>query len=293
MTENDSIEMLGRDALARLTDLATRANDLPYRLETVIEEKCFGIGADGAPHAFGATAGGDLVGVAVVAGRYLRLLAVDRSHRRRGVGARLLDEALRLVQTHGEARLVVGAEPGNYFAPGLLNGSADQRTFFGHHGFVDSATATNLVAELAHDWSAYRAPLRGIETRRATREEAETLLDFVGREFGRLWRFEVSHAFETAEPIPLFVAWRGAEPVGFSAHDVNNRGLGFYGPAGVLSSLRGGGVGRDLLLCSLADLRERGYDRTIIPWVSSVDFYRKVAFAELDSEFQIVEKRFV
>lgn len=280
---------LGPESLAELTDLLAEANDAPYPLQTLVEEKCFGIGIDGAPHVTGFRDAEGLRGVVVQSGRYVRLLAVAPDARRSGIGTALLRHAEANVTSN---RVIVGGEPGNYFVPGISHDDHGTKSFFEKAGYRATSDAIHLVAELRRPWLNDRRALpEGLDVRRATSREQEQILDFIGREFGRLWRFEVSHAFEDRSAIPLYIAWRSDEPVGFSAHDVNNRGGGYYGPAGVLSTLRGGGVGRDLLLCSLADLRDRGYDRTIIPWVSSIEFYEKVAGATLDAKFWTMEKR--
>ena len=63
------------------------------------------------------------------------------------------------------------------------------------------------------------------------------------------------------------------------------RGLGFFGPTGVAKHLRGRGYGRELLLASLADMREKGYERAIIPWTDALEFYRKSCGATIHERF--------
>src|SRR5438874_2837504 len=92
--------------LPRIRELFARANDAPYDLARVAEEKCFGAGVEGEPRV---RVFGDFEGVAVTCGKYLRVLAVDREKRRRGIGSALLADT--------DAR-VAFAEPGNYFTPG-------------------------------------------------------------------------------------------------------------------------------------------------------------------------------
>jgi GNAT superfamily N-acetyltransferase len=279
----------GPDSLDLLRDLAVRANDTPYSLESVIEEKCFAAGAGGLPRLAVAGDGNVLDGAVVVSGRYLRLLLVDRARRRQGIGQALLEWAAALARQHGESRLVLGGEPGNYFVPGIIKEQQETRDFFHRRGFSSKEEAVNLVAHVGGtDWNARRKATSEVTIERAS--DSEEALDFIGREFGRLWRFEVSHAFRESTP-PLFLARDSSGILGFSAHDVNNRGLGFYGPAGVTQSRRGAGLGRELLLASLADLAQRGYDRIVIPWVSSIEFYRKVANAEVDMTFDTMEKK--
>jgi GNAT superfamily N-acetyltransferase len=250
-------------ALPRLKALLARANDAPYDLARVAEEKLFGLGVAGAP---AVRVWGDEEGLAVTCGRFLRLLAVDRSHRRRGIGTALLDDAIAL------GARVAFAEPGNYFLPGVL-----EPQFFANRGWRQTAATQNMETSAlpAH------APA-GVA--RATHAMRERVLGFIEREFGRIWRFEVTAAFERESP-PLFVTEEEGILTGFAAHEVNNRGLGFFGPTGVAAWQRGRGLGTRLLHASLFDLRQLGFTRAVIPWTDAVDFYAKACGAVVTQHF--------
>jgi len=244
--------------LSRLRELLARANDAPYDLARVAEEKCFGDGVAGKPRV---RVFGDFDGVAVTCGKFLRLLAVDRAKRRRGIGSALLNDT--------EAT-VAFAEAGNYFTPGVFTNDTNTIAFLTNRGFRESARTTNLVADL----SGVDCVAAGALARRASHQDHDKVLTFINHNFGRVWRFEVAHAFER-DPPPLFITEDNGAITGFAAHDLNNRGLGFFGPTGVTASHRGRGLGRELLLASLADLRALGFERTIIPWTDALDFYAK------------------
>jgi mycothiol synthase len=261
--------------LDRLRALLTRANDAPYDLGAVAEEKCFGDGIAGAPVA---RVYGDFEGVAVSSGRHLRILAVAPEARRRGIGSTLLADA--------EARgvSVVAAEAGNYFTPGVWEGDGGAVAFFRAHGYVEKGATWNLEATLADLWSGVRSrpPVPGeaephdARVRRAAPDEAPRVLSFIEEHFGRIWRFEAARAFDF-DPVRMFVT---DDLSGFAVHDVNNRGLGFFGPTGVVPAMRGRGLGCALLRASLADLARLGYARAVIPWTDALDFYRKCSGAE-------------
>jgi GNAT superfamily N-acetyltransferase len=93
----------------------------------------------------------------------------------------------------------------------------------------------------------------------------QPLLDFIRAHFGQIW------AFEAARAVTSFYL----EESGFAVVEANNRGLGTFGPTGVAESMRGRGLGKQLLLASLGELRRLGYARTVIPWTDSLDFYRR------------------
>lgn len=244
--------------LAALRELFARANDAPYDLATVAEEKCFGDGIAGAPVARVCERDGQFLGAVVTCGKWLRILAVDRDHRNRGIGTTLLEDA---------KATVIAAEPGNYFTPGVL-----EPAFFIKRGYREKAKTWNLEVELdGFDDIAQRA------------EDRDRVLNFIEREFGRIWRFEAAKA------PTIFIEEHEGEIAGFAAHDANNHGLGFFGPTGVKTSLRGRGIGGRLVRASLADLRRLGYRKAVIPWTDALDFYAKCCGAKPAHQFVAVD----
>ena len=250
--------------LARVRALFVSANDAPYDLQKVAEEKCFGDGFEGSPRV---RAFGDFEGLAVTCGKYLRILAVDRSRRGRGIGTALLRDA----ESFGAT--VIAAEPGNYFTPGV---SEDVAKFFRKRGYAETARTQNLtVDELPVEDSG--PPLSG--------QPRAAVLHFIEKTFGPIWQFEAERGAK------IFSATDRGEIVGFSTHEANNRGLGFFGPTGVAESHRGRGFGRQLLVASLADLRRLGYDRAVIPWTDAIEFYRKTCGARIENRFVILRRK--
>jgi GNAT superfamily N-acetyltransferase len=229
-----------------IRDLLSRSNDIPYDIAAVAEEKCFGAGVSGAPRVRVVEEDGAMRGVAVTCGPFLRVLAVDREHRRRGIGSTLLEDS-------GAAS--IAAEPGNYFVPGVL-----EPKFFVKRGFGEVGTTWNLHVPLRED----------LGSRIADLGSRSAMLPFVRHHFGAAWALEAERA-----AIAHFI-----DGVGFAVAEGNNRGLGTFGPMGVAASHRGRGYGRELLLACLADLRDLGYERAIIPWADGIDFYRKSCGAE-------------
>jgi GNAT superfamily N-acetyltransferase len=207
--------------------------------------------------------GGRVVGAAVRCGKWLRILAVEREWRGRGLGTALLEDA---------KAAVIGAEPGNYFTPGVLDGG-----FFEKRGYRETARTWNLL------WSA--AALPPLSSQSGGKPPHAKTLDFIEREFGKIWRFEAAKAFE--RDIPTIAVERvNGELAGFAAWDVNNRGLGFFGPTGVRKDLRGRGIGCRLLHVALHDLTARlGYQNVVIPWTDALDFYAKCCGAKPANQF--------
>ncbi|MDQ6802848.1 MAG: GNAT family N-acetyltransferase [Acidobacteriota bacterium] len=253
-------DLASRD-LSQVRDLLSRANDVPYDLARVAEEKCFGAGYEGEPRA---RVFGDFEGISVTCGKYLRILAVDRGRRRRGIGSALLEDA------ESRGAWIIAAEPGNYFTPGVLEAILP---FFTKRGFHETARTHNLVVDDLPE-----------EIPKGLLHDADRVLDFVERQFGPIWRFEA------ARGASVFSIEHEGQIAGFSTHEANNRGLGSFGPIGVAEALRGHGFGRQLLLASLADLKRLGYHRAVIPWTDAIEYYRKTCGARIANRFVVVRK---
>lgn len=257
-----------RADLPRITELFARANDAPYDLGIVVAEKCFGAGVNGDAEV---RVWGEFAGVSVTCGKSLRILAVDRTLRGRGIGGALLRDA------ESRGARIVAAEAGNYFIPGVVASDTTTVGFFLKRGYRETANTQNLVVEL-------RESVGGAGVDRASIHGRERVLDFIEKEFGRIWRFEASRAFQNDPPTMFYVEAAG-QIAGFAAHEANNRGLGFFGPTGVVRTQRGRGLGARLLQASLADLRRLGYSRAVIPWTDAIDFYRKACGATVADRF--------
>jgi GNAT superfamily N-acetyltransferase len=246
--------------LPAIRDLLTKANDAPYDIAIVAAEKCFGAGFFGKPRTRVDDEDG-IRAVAVSCGHALRLIAVGREHRRKRVGSSLLRDA-------GATIRVVFAEPGNYFTPGVVETDSGTRAFFRAHAFIESRWTNDLETTALPEQIDLERP-----------QDRNDFIRFVEREFGSIWRFEASKAFEDGERAFYM------PNIGFSVHDVNNRGLGTFGPAGVAQEMRRKGFGKRLLQASLADLRRMGYERAIIPWTDAVEFYEKACDAHVSHRF--------
>lgn len=268
------------DVAAVVASLADRGNDAPYPLGPVIEEKCFSDGIAGRAELRIAMEDSDPAGLSVTCGRHLRLLVVDRARRGRGIGSRLLiDAEKRLAARH--AAIDVAAEPGNYFTPGVREDDPSTLGFFLHRGYDVRGHAVSLSVAL--DGFAVENGI--VQAQQAERDE---ILALAEQHFGAGWRFECARAFDVATPT-VVIARRGSALAGFAAFEANNRGLGSFGPAGVIASERERGTGGRLARAALASLAALGFTRAIIPWVSDAAFYRKACGAVVDARFRLLQ----
>ena len=106
--------------------------------------------------------------------------------------------------------------------------------------------------------------------------ELTKVRDFIVQNFSAAWADEVQVGFAN-KPVSVFLATLEHKLVGFSAYECTRRA--FFGPIGVLESVRGEGVGKALLLSALSGLREMGYVYGIIGGAGPVSFYEKAVGA--------------
>ncbi|HEV3312230.1 MAG TPA: GNAT family N-acetyltransferase [Chloroflexota bacterium] len=117
-----------------------------------------------------------------------------------------------------------------------------------------------------------------IVVRRAQTLDLDAVYGFVDRTWPESpdWGMGVRTAF-VSSPVRVFIATENGAVLGFSAYDIDYRGL--FGPTGVVPSHRGLGIGAALLLRCLAAMREAGYLYAIIGAVGPAAFYTKVCGA--------------
>jgi mycothiol synthase len=281
---------LPRTRLAEAEDVL-RAACAFDRAGDVAAEKLFGAAPHGPTTALGAFDGDLLVGVAAVSARWLRLLAVHPAHRHRGVGGRLLLEA----ESRAPGRLRTGDQPGNYLCPGIDARDEETIGWFQRQGFAPVGEAENLAVPLLGNprvgtrrAAELAAAAEGYEVRRAHAGDAGAIDRFAGG-FGKAWAFEAARALEN-DPPGVHLARSGAEIVAFACHDGNNRGLGWFGPAGTAEAHRGKGLGEALLVPCLLDIGAAGHAEAVIAWIGPRRFYEEKVGARSDRRFVVLEK---
>jgi GNAT superfamily N-acetyltransferase len=292
------------------------ADACPFdRATDVAEETLFGDAPAGPSVAFGAWEGDELVGVAAVSARWLRVIAVVPGARRRGVGSALLAacEAQARAYLAGlpttsaptgtgamppSPRLRVLDQPGNYLAPGVDERNTDAIAWLEKRGFERGAelrenvlisvrgnpkvTAERLAQSIA------AAAERGYDVRRARVDERDALAEAIRLEFGGAWPFEVARAL-AHEPAGVHVAIKEGVYCAFAAHDGNNRSLGWFGPTGTWPAHRGQGLGEATLLACLLDVAT-DHAQCEVAWIGPRPFYDKVAGVVADRRFVALSK---
>lgn len=123
----------------------------------------------------------------------------------------------------------------------------------------------------------------GIEIRRALGLEKPVITGWIRSQFNEGWASECESTLYRMPPT-CFVAIQDGELKGFACYDATRKG--FFGPTGVLESMRGQGIGAALLLACLHDMYAHGYGYAIIGWAGPTEFYSRICGATVipDSE---------
>ena len=278
---------VGPLARARLAEAElVLADACPFdRATDVADEKLFGPGPTSAAQAFGAWEGNELVGVASLAARWLRVIAVLPRARKSGAGSALLAAVEAAARADGQTRLSALDQPGNYLAPGVDERNTDAIAWLEKRGFKrGDELRTNVLISVRDNprvtgeraaAAAELAAARGYEVRRARPAERQHLLDAIAGEFAGAWPYEVERAL-AHDPPGIHVACKGGAYCAFAAHDGNNRGLGWFGPTGTWKEHRRQGLGEALLLACLVDVAAE-HSQCEVAWIGPRPFYDKVA----------------
>jgi mycothiol synthase len=255
----------------------------------VANEKVFGEGpSGGSPAVWGVVQNDQLIGVASMDANRIRLIAVDPQWRNLGFGSRLLESCVEHARRNGHERVLVMGQAGNYMAPGIDLKNRTAISWLRKRQFSPmSEVRTNLLVNLRDNPQvsearalalAETAKRRGFEVRRAGAAD-HTLIAAVQEEFGGAWAFELERALAWVSRDGtlhggLHVATKDGAYCAFAAHDGNNQGLGWFGPAGTWPAHRGLGLGEALLIACLVDVA-REHEQCEIAWIGPEPFYAK------------------
>ncbi len=117
-----------------------------------------------------------------------------------------------------------------------------------------------------------------VRIRRAMAPDKLRVLEWVKEHSGRSAAGECDVCFAHT-PISCFLATRGKQILGYACY--NATAPDFFGPTRVLDEEQGSGIGKALLLRSLAAMRAEGYAYAIIGGVGPQEFYAKCVNAVL------------
>jgi GNAT superfamily N-acetyltransferase len=257
----DLTARLGPEALDAIAGLCARAiADSPTRveLEAALTD----------PDQPAVVRGDPAVGVVatVTAGEqgFVRLLAVDPGHRRRGVGRALLAAAEADLRDAGGTSVTVGADPPGYLWPGVDARELGMLCLLERARYSRAEANCNLEVDLAGI-----PPDPGGWVAAGPADVAD--LDAWSGAHWDHWGAEIRRA---ARAGTLVLAHDGDGIAAVCAYDVTRRGL--VGPVAVRPDLLGRGRGVAPLLGALHRMRADGRARAEISWVGPLVPYARV-----------------
>ncbi|MBN1900498.1 GNAT family N-acetyltransferase [Candidatus Sumerlaeota bacterium] len=224
----------------------------------------------------------------------IRLLAVHPKFRRRGIGGALLTEAETRLIERGAKTISIMDVPANYQMPGVDFRYTEAFCFLPKHGYTCGMPNINLVCGVSprmfdQEEDIERLKKEDFIIRRAQESDWNGIEKFLAANW-KCWIDEARSSFDN-KPKTLHICIHKGEVVGFSGYEGNNKGMGWFGPMGVLPVTRGKGIGAILCLLCLQDIALLGHRRAIIPWVGPVRFYDKVCGAVIDRVFWTWSKK--
>jgi hypothetical protein len=113
------------------------------------------------------------------------------------------------------------------------------------------------------------------------------LTTVIASDFGGAWPHEIERAITTGA-VHVAIAPDGTI-ASFAAHDGNNAGLGWFGPAGTLPDHRGKRLAEALLLACLVDIAAL-HETCEVAWIGPRRFYEHAAGVTGDRHFLVLQK---
>ncbi len=217
---------------------------------------------------------------------------VDEQYRRQGLGSKMFYELLKRAKEKELTQIIYGPSVPEYWQPGVDIRDTSLYFFLKKHGFKTQKAIFNLTVSLD---IIKREPLTkkdGYKYGRVQPDDFDKTHDFVKQHFpDGTWPEEVKFSFKLHPPTTYIAKDSNNEIVGWATHSLFFPGS--FGPTGVVESLRGKGIGTELFLWCLWDIKQNGLDTCEIMWVDgdAIKFYSKVVGAYISPIFYPMYKK--
>jgi ribosomal protein S18 acetylase RimI-like enzyme len=223
---------------------------------------------------------------------FIKGCIVDKRYRRQGLGSEMFSELMRRVKKKKITQVIYGPSVPYYWQPGVDIRNTSLYFFLKKHGFKSHKAIFNLTVSLDMIIKEPAVEKGGYKYERVLPNDFDKTFNFVKQHFpDGTWPEEVKFSFNLNPPTTFIAKDAKNEIVGWSTHSLFFPGS--FGPTGVLESLRGKGIGTELLLWSLWDINQNGLDSCEIMWVTgdTVKFYSKAIEAYVSPIYYPMYKR--
>ena len=207
---------------------------------------------------------------------YLKVCIVDQQYQRQGIGSKMLEELIHRARRklHWYDDIRYGDSAPRYWQPGVDLRHTSLVFFLKKLGFEIRGMRYNLTCSLDAINKEPESERNGFRFERVKPSDFKATVQFVKKNF-RLgtWSREVPISFEN-DPPTTYIAKDGSRNIiGFASHGTFFPGC--FGPTGVKKSLRGKGIGGELLKWCLWDMKQTGIETCTIMWVTgdTIKFY--------------------
>ena len=217
---------------------------------------------------------------------------VDPAHRRRGVGRRLLTEALDWLRAHGRTEVDFSSYTPNYILPGLdaqrypeaakLLASQGFRTLY-RASAMDLPIADHLVPTPVHERIA-ELNAQGYVLSSPTADELVPLIRLAADHFNADWGRAIRETAAAGLPLDRVIVARDPDRriIGWGMCAAYESVIDRFGPFGVVTERRGLGLGEALLHLCLERMRALGAHHAWFLWTGedtpAGHLYRKTGF---------------
>jgi len=223
---------------------------------------------------------------------FIKACVVDKNYRRQGIGTVIFDELLKRAKEKGINHITYGPAVPNYWQPGVDIRNTSLYFFLRKIGFKSHKTVFNLTTSLEDISKRPELKKEGYEYERVQPKDFDKTFNFVKQYFpNRTWAEEVKFSFKLHPPTTFIAKDAKNEIVGWATH--SQFFPGSFGPTGVVETLRGEGIGTELFMWCLWDIKQNGLDTCEIMWVfeDNIKFYSKVIGAYISPIFYPMYKK--
>lgn len=212
----------------------------------------------------------------------VKVFLVDREYRRKGIGTWMFKELLKRARQSLNifSSVTYGFSPPQFLQPGVDVRHTSLLFFLQSMGLKRKKSRNNLTVHISKDLTEPKTYKYGFTLQRITPEFFSSTLEFVKKGFfAPTWSAEVELTFNFEKPTTFIALDENKNVVGFASHSTCF--FSSFGPTGVLKSLRGKGIGGELLKWCLWDIKNQGYDTSTIMYVvgNTVAYYSKTVGA--------------